>query len=146
MTEKMVYNSLLTRIQDELSCDLVAIALVESAEKQYVLKWRYTMGQVNDRLKNIVLQTGKGIAGEVFKTGKPCLIKDVSTFARKNELFNYPILLLENLKSIGAIPLWEKDRVIGVLLAGYRTPHLMNEKNVSQMLKKVEEEAITLTE
>ena len=57
--------------------DFVALALVQSAEHRFELKWEYATGNQSNRYKRIVLQTGKGVAGHVFKTGKPFLVEDV---------------------------------------------------------------------
>lgn len=116
--------------------DLVAIALIEPAENQYVLKWKYTSGNTSNRIKKILLQSGKGIAGMVFKTGKPLIVKDRGDFAQNDDLFNFPILVFENLRSFGAVPLWHNGRVAGVLLGGYREEGLMTEEKMVLLVQK----------
>ena len=127
------YQLQIEEIRNSLSCDIIALALVEPAENLHVLKWKYISGNVSERITKVVLQSGKGIAGGVFKSGKPLLLSDVSQFAAKGDLFNYPILKLESLKSVGATPLWHSGRVVGVLLGGFREPHLMTPE-ILQML------------
>lgn len=114
--------------------DFVAMALVEPAQNQYVLKWKYTTGSLSNRIKKVLLQSGKGVAGLVFKTGKPLLIKDRNEFIQDEDLFNYPILVFENLRSIGAVPLWHNGRVAGVLLGGFREEGLMTEEKLELLL------------
>lgn len=100
--------------------DFIGVALVQSAKRHYELKWEFVTGNRSNRYKRIVLQTGKGIAGHVFKTGKPFLVKDVDETLIEKNLFNYPIVVSEGLKSFGAVPLYKDNRVKGVLLVGYR--------------------------
>lgn len=116
--------------------DFVAIALVEPAQNQFVLKWKYTSGGLSTRIKKVVLQSGKGVAGLVFKTGKPLLVKDRKEFTKNEDLFNYPILVFENLRSLGAVPLWHNGRVAGVLLGGFREEGLMTEEKLDLLRKQ----------
>lgn len=101
--------------------DFVAVALVQSAERHFELKWEYVAGNQSNRYRRIVLQSGKGVAGHVFKTGKPYLVVDVEVMLDREDLYNYPIVVSEGLNSFGAIPLYKYNRVKGVLLVGYRT-------------------------
>lgn len=116
--------------------EFVAIALIEPAENQYVLKWKYTSGSISNRIKKMLLQSGKGIAGMVFKTGKPLLVKDRTDFVQNGDLFNFPILVFENLRSFGAVPLWHNGRVAGVLLGGFRVEGLMTEEKMELLIQK----------
>ncbi len=97
--------------------DFVAVALVQPAERHFELKWEFAAGNQSNRYRRIVLQTGKGVAGHVFKTGKPFLVEEL---LGEKDLYNYPIVVSEGLKSFGAIPLYKYNRVNGVLLVGYR--------------------------
>ncbi|MBT2570122.1 GAF domain-containing protein [Planococcus sp. ISL-110] len=128
------YQLQIEKIREALGCDIIALALVEPAENLHVLKWQYISGNISERIKKVVLQSGKGIAGGVFKNGKPLLVSDVSEFAARDDLFNYPILRLEKLKSIGATPLWHGGRVVGVLLGGFREPHLMTPEKLQMLI------------
>lgn len=114
------YQMELEMIKAHFDFDLVSLALVQSAEKRFELKWTFSIGNKTERFRKIVLQSGKGVAGQVFKTGKPMLIEDVGVEMEQENLFNYPIVIAEGLKSFGAIPLYKYNRVKGVLLAGYR--------------------------
>ena len=100
--------------------DFVGVALVQSAERHFELKWEFVTGNQSNRYRRIVLQSGKGIAGHVFKTGKPFLVEEVEKMFEEQDLFNYPIVVSEGLKSFGAVPLYKYNRVTGVLLVGYR--------------------------
>lgn len=114
------YQQKIVQLKAQHGYDFVGIALVQSAEQNFELKWEFAAGNQSNRYRRIVLQTGKGIAGHVFKTGKPYLVEDVGETLGTKDLFNYPIVVSEGLKSFGAIPLYKDNRVIGVLLVGYR--------------------------
>ncbi|WP_088006797.1 GAF domain-containing protein [Indiicoccus explosivorum] len=135
MEIKFNYQNEADRLREKLGCDLVAIALVETAEQQFVLKWQYASGNLNDRFKRIVLQSGRGVAGLVFKTGKPLLLPSVGEFIKKDGLFSYPIIMSEKLQSVAAVPLWNKGRVAGVLLCGCRKEHEITDELLQMMLK-----------
>ena len=114
------YQQEINQLKSEFNFDFVALALVQPAEHRFELKWEYAIGNRSDRYRRIVLQTGKGVAGNVFKTGKPLLVTDVEKGLNKVDLFNYPIVIAEGLTSFGAIPLYKYNRVKGVLLVAFR--------------------------
>lgn len=120
MIDKVDYQAELDQIRQALGYDFMSLALAEPAEYDYVIRWKYASGNTNDRYKRIVLQSGRGIAGIVFKTGKPFLLSSVQKHVKPDTLFNYPITKMENLNSIGAVPMWSDGRVAGVLLGGFR--------------------------
>ncbi|WP_342440249.1 GAF domain-containing protein [Paenibacillus sp. FSL L8-0436] len=120
MTNTVNYQKELDQIRKVLGYDFMSMALAEPAEYDYVIRWKYASGNTNDRFKRIVLQSGRGIAGIVFKTGKPFLLSSVQKHVQPDTLFNYPITKMENLNSIGAVPIWNDARVAGVLLGGFR--------------------------
>ncbi|KAA8998371.1 GAF domain-containing protein [Paenibacillus spiritus] len=125
----------LEHLRGALGYDFMAIALPEPAEEQFVIKWRYAAGNLNERYRRIVLQTGKGVAGIVFKTGKPMWLPSVQEAISDENLFHYPIINLEKLKSLAAVPLWNDARVAGVLLGGFREPERVTESHLEEMLK-----------
>jgi len=122
MSEQQPFNYQfeIKQLKEHFDFDFVALALVQPAEFQYELKWVFAAGNKSDRFKRIVLQTGKGVAGHVFKSGKPMLVTDTAGILEEKELFNFPIVVAEELTSFGAIPLFKYNRVKGVLLVAYR--------------------------
>lgn len=133
MENKVDYQLELDQIRAKFEFDLMALALVEPAEFQYVIKWKYASGNLNDRYKRIVLQSGKGIAGIVFKTGKSVFIPSIDEYVGADSLFNYPIVQSEKLKSVGAVPLWKDARVAGVLLGGFRSESQITEQLLEEL-------------
>lgn len=114
------YQLEIDQIRNKFGFDFVALNIVNTIDNSPILKWQFASGNLNNRYQRMVLHPGKGIAGTVFKTGKPMLVKNVNQEIPMNELLCYPIVVAESLKSIGAVPLWESNRVAGVLLVGFR--------------------------
>ncbi len=108
------------QIKEDFGFDFVSVALVQSTEPYSELRWTYATGNLSNRYRRIVIQSGKGVAGHVFKTGKPVLVEDTERIIGKKDLFDYPIVEVEGLKSFGAIALYQCNRVQGVLLVGNR--------------------------
>ncbi|MFC6652636.1 GAF domain-containing protein [Paenibacillus rhizoplanae] len=134
MMNQVDYQIKLDQIRIALGYDFMSLAFAEPAEYDYVIRWKYASGNISDRYKRIVLQSGRGIAGIVFKTGKPFLIPSVKLVVKADTLFNYPITKIENLNSIGAVPMWNDARVAGVLLGGFRG----EQQVTAEMLKDLE--------
>lgn len=114
------YEQEIERLKKRFDFDFIALALMQSGEHNFAIKWEYAVGNQSNRYRRIVLQRGKGIAGNVFKTGKPMLVADVEGQLSKSDVFNYPIVDAEGLTSFGAIPLYKNNRVNGVLLVAFR--------------------------
>jgi nitrogen regulatory protein A len=122
MAKQRIFNFQheLELIKEQFDFDLVALALIQSVKINCEIRWIFSIGNKTERFRKTVLQSGKGIAGQVFKSGKSMLFEDVEVAIEQADLFNYPIVVAEELKSFGAIPLYKYNRVEGVLLVGYR--------------------------
>lgn len=131
------YQAEVNQLKERYQFDLVSLALTQSVEDQFVLKWKYAAGNLNDRYKRITLYSGKGIAGIVFKTGKSLVIENIQKEIHGKDLFNYPIVMSESLQSIGAIPLWDNHRVEGVLLVGYRNNQVITTSLIEQIQSEI---------
>ncbi|KWX78544.1 control of nitrate reduction [Paenibacillus riograndensis] len=133
MKNQVDYQRELDQIRQALGYDFMSLALADPAEFDYVIRWKYASGNSNSRYKRIVLQSGRGIAGIVFKTGKPFLLYSVQEQVKQDMLFSYPIINSEKLKSIGAVPLWNDARVAGVLLGGFRGDQQVNDTMLREL-------------
>lgn len=132
--ENFNYQTKIDELREMLACDFISLAIAKSASEGSEITWQYASGNLNDRYKRIVLHSGKGIAGVVFKTGKEMIVNSVKDELLEKDLFNYPIIVSEQLSSLAAVPLFQFSRVAGVLLIGYRQAHrvtsqLCNELN-----------------
>lgn len=134
MQKKVDYQLELDQIRAHFHYEFMAIALVETAEFDYLIKWKYASGNLNDRFKQVVLRSGKGVPGIVFKTGKPIFIPSVDEYIQADSLFNYPIINLEKLRSLVAVPLWNDQRVAGVLLGGFRDEQQVTKQHLQDLL------------
>lgn len=134
------YEQETERLKELFGFDFVGIALIQSPERGFELRWSYVTGNRNERCLRITLQSGKGLAGLVFKTGKPMFVGDVDEEWSGDNLFNYPIVATEGLKSFGAIPLYKYNRVKGVLLVGYRTGGKLTDKQFEDFKQEIGEE------
>ena len=131
------YEKELEFLKNSFGFDFIALALVQSAEHRFAPKWEYAIGNRSDRYSRIILQTGKGIAGHVFKTGKPLHVKDAEELMQKDEFYNYPIVISEGLTSFGAIPLYKSNCVQGVLLVAYRGERKLGKKMFLELQQAV---------
>jgi len=114
------YEQEMERIKNLFGFDFIALSLMQSAEQNFAIKWAYAIGNRSNRYRRIILQSGKGVAGNVFKTGKPLLVTSVEEELSGINLFNFSIVRAESLTSFGAIPLYKNNRVYGVLLVAFR--------------------------
>lgn len=140
MYEKNSLNHIqkLQQLKDSFQFDFIALALNQTIEQSFVHKWEYVIGNQSERFRRIVLKSGKGIAGHVYKTGKSILVPDVGEMFQQSDLFNYPIIISEELKSFCAIPLYKSNQVVGVLLGGYRTHQQVTPQQFDEFQRSVE--------
>jgi len=133
LRESINYQSILDSIRIEEGFDFAAIAFYEQESDISPIKWCYASGNLNNRYKLIVLRKGKGLAGNVMKTGKRMVIENVAQLLSSQEQHKYPIVLCELLTAMVAIPLWYEKKVYGVLLLGQRNqqPLPKTYKNIS---------------
>ncbi|EUJ45742.1 GAF domain-containing protein [Listeria riparia] len=118
MTEQDIASELID-IRLQLGLDFVGIATAIATGNQKEIRWKYVAGNRNNRYQKIVLQVGKGIAGIVWRTGRPIIAEDLKT-ERQAPIQEYPIALTENLASIIAVPILSEGAVIAVMLGGNR--------------------------
>lgn len=109
-----ILNTITTISKDILSAEAGSLMLLDEKTKELV--FTVALGTKGCTLKrNLRIKLGKGIAGEVAKTGKPIIVKDV----RKDHRF---FCLADKLsgfhtRSLMCVPLKVKGKVIGVLEA-----------------------------
>lgn len=120
MFESQNFQENIDRIRLEQGFDFATLAFYESASTFSPIKWQYVSGNKNDRYKLIILRKGRGLAGNVMKTGKRMVIANVDMALTPDEKVKFPILLSENLTAVIAIPLWYQQQVYGVMLFGQR--------------------------
>jgi len=102
-------------------------------EKHDELYFEIVVGEASDKIKNIRIKVGEGIAGWVAQNGQPLLVPDVNQDPR----FSKKIDKISNFstESIIAVPMKIKSKVLGVI-------EIIN-KNESTPLKKRDVEILT---
>lgn len=136
-SELFDYQKKIEEIRGTFGFHFVALALIQSESERFQVKWEYATGNNSNRYKTIKLQSNKGIAGVVFKTGKPIYIKDTAEIISENGLYNYPIIATEKLDSLGAVPLFKYHRVVGILLIANREEKSITEDEFAQFIQLV---------
>lgn len=116
------YTDRLRSLKTEFGFEFVSLAIALETGQQ-LLTWIHATGNRNARYRRIVLEPGKGIAGEVYHGGNTIVIQDTNEEIPEQDRFKYPITIAEELRSIVAFPLWKENRVGGILLLAFRSPN-----------------------
>ncbi|MDR1422104.1 MAG: GAF domain-containing sensor histidine kinase [Coriobacteriales bacterium] len=127
------YQRALDRLRQTFGFDFVALSLVP-AGRHPVLTWQYASGNLNSRYQRIILASGLGILGLVFKTGKPLFYPDVNRAISREDLVSYPIIIGEGLASLCAVPLWGEGALSAIMLAAFRYVGGMTDELLSELL------------
>ena len=135
-------NQCLQEVRRKTDADFAAFACQEPG--QAVIRWKYAVGNQNERFRRIVLRSGKGIAGKVLMSGRLMLLENYKP-GQYDDPREYPILYAEELQSAMAVPVMMQDRVKGVLLIGYRTPCRIEEKIIDLTKQIADQMAELLT-
>ncbi len=109
--------AILHEIRRITAADFAAVAWTDALEQR--IKWQHASGSRNERYKRIQSTLGKGLIGDVFRSGRPLVIEEFSPRSGDDPQ-EYPILLAENLKSMVCVPVTENAGIVGVLLVGCR--------------------------
>lgn len=114
-------QQLVTAMQLSLDVDFVALALADHRQTGLAkqIKWLFVSGNTNQRYKKIILREGRGLGGIVWRTGRTLIENDLSGKSSAI-LLDYPIAMVENLKSVGAVPIFSEELLVGVFVVGFR--------------------------
>lgn len=135
---KEILNIKLHSTVTELNADFSAIAFYDPINLEF--RWRLAVGSLNERYTSIVVRSGKGIAGRTLKTKREFIITKFPE-ELQDEAIEFPILIIEELKSAVAVPLLLQNQMIGVLLIGQRSFREFGTKEVSR-IKEIAEEML----
>lgn len=125
------YARLVNRIYHTSDFEFVGIA--QETYYPFVIKWRFAAGNQSEQFRQIVLRKGIGIAGLVFRTGKPFYDNNLSKYNFSNKMYT-PIANAESLWSAVAIPVaFSLETVNAVLLAGYRRKQPVSLETVAHL-------------
>jgi len=106
-----ILHIIITRIADLIKAEAWSLLLVDDIKNE--LYFFEAFGEKRDDIKHIRLKIGQGIAGWVAKHKRPVIVKDTKTdkrfFEGVDEITRFKT------KSVLAIPLITKDRLIGII-------------------------------
>ena len=126
----------LRRLKEAYGFDFTSLALVMESEYP-LLNWVYATGNRNTRYRRIVLESGKGVAGGVYKTRRAMVIQDSKNEMTPAERIRYPITMAEELRSVMAFPLWRDGSVRGVLMLAFRESDRIQKELYEQVLREI---------
>ncbi|OGP32464.1 MAG: hypothetical protein A2073_05980 [Deltaproteobacteria bacterium GWC2_42_11] len=108
---KEVLNIVMGKIKDLLSPKNWSLLLVD--EEKNELYFETVVGEGADRIKNLRLKIGEGIAGWVAREGVPLLVPDVNNDPRFTKKVDDASRFAT--KSVICVPIISKGRVLGVI-------------------------------
>jgi nitrogen regulatory protein A len=125
--------SICESLMETIRCEFVGLAVYNQQGKE--LRWKYAIGNRNDKYKRIHVRYGKGIVGQVFRSGSMMIIPSFPDQI-VGKATDYPIMLAEQLVSSIAVPVFFHKSPWGVLLSGNRTGRkIYNDKVIEEMQK-----------
>ena len=106
-----VLKTIMEKVQELLSPDTWSLLLVDEATNE--LFFQIATGKAADKLKDVRIPMGEGIAGWVAKSGKATIVPEVS----KDPRFMNQIDQVTKMRtrSIICVPISGKERVLGVI-------------------------------
>ena len=112
--------------------------------QQTELRWTNVAGNTSDHYRSIRLRVGKGIAGEVWRTGREQRATKIQSDSQN--LLKYPIARLEQLDMTIGIPLMKNGIIRAVLLLGYRKPIATDVADVTAVYAALPDLSVLLEE
>ncbi|MFZ2371264.1 MAG: GAF domain-containing protein [Trichococcus flocculiformis] len=129
----------------EWQADFLGLAQdVAPTFQQTELRWTNVAGNTSDHYKSIRLRVGKGIAGEVWRTGREQRATKIQSDSQN--LLKYPIARLEQLDMTIGIPLMKNGIIRAVLLLGYRKPIATDVADVTAVYAALPDLSVLLEE
>ncbi|HEU5193757.1 MAG TPA: GAF domain-containing protein [Methylomirabilota bacterium] len=121
--------------------DLARIALWDEAREGMV--YRYTIGTRVPGQQQVLLQPGKGLAGEVMATGRPTRTADMLNDPRLHPDY-VSMIRAEGSTAVVVAPITMRGRVEGLLYVENRRPRAFTERDESVLLRLADHAAIAL--
>jgi len=106
-----ILQTIMEKISDLLQPDTWSLLMLD--EKTQELTFEIAIGVGADKLKDVRLKLGEGIAGWVAQTGEPVLVEDVRRDARFDSKFDE--VTHTDTRSVVCVPIKGRERVLGVI-------------------------------
>lgn len=117
-------------LKNTINADFIGLAIYDAMTEE--IRWRLAVGATNSRYKRIVIRMGKGIAGEVIQLNRTVKIESFPHDVLGKPI-EYPILLVEHIKSSIAVPVSDSLKIYGVLLVGQRNERRYTESEETEI-------------
>jgi len=106
-----VLKTIMEKVNELMSPDTWSLLLVDQETNE--LYFQVATGMAAEKLKDVRIKVGEGIAGWVAKTGQATIVPDVSTDPR----FSGNVDQITNMQthSIICVPIRTKERVLGII-------------------------------
>ncbi|MCF8081444.1 MAG: GAF domain-containing protein, partial [Desulfobacterales bacterium] len=117
------------QVQDLLEVEGASVILLDEARKEFYFRVAaFEDSETGDKMKEVRFPADKGVAGEVYRTGKPLLVPDTSQsphyFGAVDRKAGY------NTRTMLDVPIQIQDRMIGVLCAVNKKAGAFDETDV----------------
>jgi GAF domain-containing protein len=106
-----LFRSSLATVKEALDADAVSVLVANAAGDELVA--RASSGLSEELTLDLAIHRGEGMAGQVLETRAPLVIEDLSEIRVVNA-----VLRDSGLRSVIAVPIQIRDRLMGVLYAG----------------------------
>jgi PAS domain S-box-containing protein len=130
---------LLSRIQEALGVDTVAVLLLDDSRENLVA--RAAKGLEEEVEQGVTIPLGKGFAGRVVAESRPIVIDDVD----HADIVN-PLLREKGIRSLMGVPLALEGLMLGVLHVGSLEPRVFTEEDVRRLELVAERVALPLAQ
>lgn len=132
-----MFNELLTRLQELLQVDTVAVLLVDGSSETLVAT--AARGLEAEVRQGFRLPIGAGFAGRVVAEKRPVILDRVDHTTVRN-----PVLWEKGIRSLLGVPMLSGDSVAGVMHVGSLTPRQFSEDDVRLLQLAAERAAHTV--
>jgi diguanylate cyclase (GGDEF)-like protein len=106
-----ILQTVMEKISDLLQPDTWSLLMLDDATQE--LHFEIAIGAGADKLKDIKLKVGEGIAGWVAQTGEPVLVEDVKRDPRFTARIDE--VTQTDTRSVVCVPIKGKEKVLGVI-------------------------------
>ena len=123
-------NVVMNNATEVMKAEVSSVLLLDEDKKELI--FRIALGEKGEKVKKIKLKVGEGIAGWVAKTGKPIIVNDVKNEPRFNQAVDRKTGF--KTRSILCVPLYSKEKMIGVIQVINKKDHLPFTKENEELL------------
>ena len=107
---------IIKEVRDLIGIEGASILLIDDKENEFFFRAAdYDNSEINEKIKQVRFPLDKGVAGRVYRTGRPVIVPDTS----KNPDFFKQVDVQSNYqtRNIIDVPISTNDRMIGILCA-----------------------------